>query len=45
MYSIGKINRAHGAETVEMLKSLGYIETELRKDLAGNDRMIKAIRP
>lgn len=40
-----EINRAHGAETVEMLKSLGYIETELRKDLAGNDRMIKAIRP
>lgn len=40
-----EINRAHGAETVEMLKSLGYIETELRKDLAGNDRMIKATRP
>lgn len=40
-----EINRAHGAETVEMLKSLGYIETELRKDLTGNDRMIKAIRP
>ena len=40
-----EINRAHGAETVEILKSLGYIETELRKDLAGNDRMIKAIRP
>lgn len=40
-----EINRAHGAETVEMLKSLGYIKTELRKDLAGNDRMIKAIRP
>lgn len=40
-----EINRAHGAETVEMLKSLGYKETELRKDLTGNDRMIKAIRP
>lgn len=40
-----EINRAHGAETVEMLKSLGYRKTELRKDLAGNDRMIKAIRP
>lgn len=40
-----EINRAHGAETVGMLKSLGYRKTELRKDLAGNDRMIKAIRP
>lgn len=40
-----EINRAHGAETVEMLQSLGYRKTELRKDLAGNDRMIKAIRP
>ncbi len=40
-----EINRAHGAETVEMLQSLGYRKTELHKDLAGNDRMIKAIRP
>lgn len=40
-----EINRAHGTETVEMLQSLGYRKTELRKDLAGNDRMIKAIRP
>lgn len=40
-----EINRAHGADTVEMLQSLGYRKTELRKDLAGNDRMIKAIRP
>lgn len=40
-----EINRAHGADTVEMLKSLGYRKTELHKDLAGNDRMIKAIRP
>ena len=40
-----EINRAHGAETAEMLQSLGYKEIELRKDIAGNDRMIKAIRP
>ncbi|MBR3877145.1 MAG: peptide chain release factor N(5)-glutamine methyltransferase [Bacteroidaceae bacterium] len=40
-----EINRAHGAETVEMLQSLGYKDIELRKDLAGNDRMIKATRP
>lgn len=40
-----EINRAHGAETAEMLLSLGYKEIELRKDIAGNDRMIKATRP
>ncbi len=39
-----EINRAHGSETIEMLASLGYKEIELRKDLAGNDRMIKARR-
>ena len=40
-----EINRAHGQETVEMLKSLGYTGIELRKDFADNDRMIRAIRP
>lgn len=40
-----EINRAHGTETAEMLQSLGYKEIELRKDIAGNDRMIKATRP
>lgn len=40
-----EINRAHGAETAEMLQSLGYKDIELRKDIAGNDRMIKATRP
>lgn len=37
-----EINRAHGAETIEMLATLGYKNIELRKDFAGNDRMIKA---
>ena len=40
-----EINRAHGAETVEMLANTGYKEIELRKDFADNDRMIKATRP
>ena len=40
-----EINRAHGAETVEMLAGLGYTDIELRKDFACNDRMIKGIRP
>ena len=40
-----EINRAHGAETVEMLADLGYTGIKLRKDFAENDRMIKATRP
>ena len=39
-----EINRAHGAETTEMLAGLGYTGIELRKDFADNDRMIKATR-
>ena len=40
-----EINRAYGSETVDMLASMGYKDIELRKDLSGNDRMIKALRP
>lgn len=40
-----EINRAHGAETVEMLADYGYTGIELHKDFADNDRMIKATRP
>lgn len=40
-----EINRAHGAETMEMLANIGYTNIELRKDFAGNDRMIKATKP
>lgn len=39
-----EINRAHGNDTIEMLKSLGYTNIELRKDFADNDRMIKAMK-
>jgi len=39
-----EINQAYGAETVQMLESLGYSSVELRKDIHGNDRMIKAKR-
>ena len=39
-----EINRAHGAETMEMLANIGYTNIELRKDFADNDRMIKAKR-
>lgn len=39
-----EINRAFGKETVSMLEDLGYRQVELRKDLSGNDRMVKAVR-
>lgn len=39
-----EINRAHGAEAAEMLANYGYTGIELRKDIACNDRMIKATR-
>ncbi|RLK02337.1 peptide chain release factor N(5)-glutamine methyltransferase [Tenacibaculum discolor] len=37
-----EINQYLGLETVEMLKNKGFRQIELRKDLFGNDRMIKA---
>lgn len=40
-----EINQLYGKETVEMLYSLGYKDVELRKDMSGNDRMIKARKP
>lgn len=40
-----EINRAYGSETVDMLASMGYKDIELRKDLSGNDRMIKTLKP
>ncbi len=39
-----EINRAYGQEVCSMLKNLGYINVELRKDFFGNDRMVKAIK-
>lgn len=37
-----EINRAYAKETVEMLKSFGFIEISTRQDQFGNDRMISA---
>lgn len=39
-----EINRMYGPETVRLLEGMGYGHVELRKDLSGNDRMIKAVR-
>lgn len=38
-----EINRAYGSATVRLLEDMGYARVELRRDLSGNDRMIKAI--
>ena len=39
-----EINQAYGQETVEMFQSNGYSNVELRHDIYGKDRMIKAVR-
>ncbi|MFV0238279.1 MAG: peptide chain release factor N(5)-glutamine methyltransferase [Flavobacteriales bacterium] len=38
-----EINQYYGKEIISLLKELGYQEIELRKDLYGNERMIKAV--
>ena len=37
-----EIHRDAGQTCINLLKELGFIEIELRKDISGNDRMIKA---
>lgn len=39
-----EINRAYGKEMVTMLEEMGYTRIVLRKDMFGNDRMIKAMK-
>jgi release factor glutamine methyltransferase len=36
-----EINQYLGKETVELLESLGFKNVELKKDIYGNDRMIR----
>ncbi len=38
-----EVNRRFGHEVVSLLQQMGYHEVELRKDIFGNDRMVKAI--
>lgn len=40
-----EINRDMGRETMDLLADNGFRETELRKDLSGNFRMLKALGP
>ncbi|GGG06369.1 release factor glutamine methyltransferase [Dokdonia pacifica] len=39
-----EINQYLGKETVQLLKEIGFTQVELRQDIFGNDRMIKASR-
>ncbi len=38
-----EINRQYGKATTELLSELGFIDIEMRKDILGNDRMVKAV--
>jgi release factor glutamine methyltransferase len=38
-----EINEAFGKETAGLLERLGYADVEVRKDLFGKDRMVKAV--
>lgn len=40
-----EINRRYGQEMIQLLTDTGYHNVELRRDLSGNDRMLKAINP
>lgn len=37
-----EINQYLGSETMQLLQDIGFLKLELRKDIYGNDRMIKA---
>ena len=39
-----EINQALGKETMELFRSYGYMEVTLRKDIYGNDRMVKCVK-
>lgn len=38
-----EINEAFGKETAELLREQGYVDVEVKKDLFGKDRMVKAM--
>jgi release factor glutamine methyltransferase len=41
-YLFFEINESYGAETVDMLAAKGFTQIEIRQDMAGKDRMIRA---
>lgn len=40
-----EIHRSFGAGCIQMLQNQGYIDINLKKDMSGNDRMIRAVKP
>lgn len=38
-----EINREFGKQTTDLLTEMGFKNTEVRKDISGNDRMVKAV--
>lgn len=40
-----EINRQFGKATVDLLTAMGFDNVELRKDISGNDRMVRGIAP
>lgn len=40
-----EINREKGVEVCNMLRDKGFVLIELRKDISGNDRMVRAVKP
>jgi release factor glutamine methyltransferase len=43
-YLFFEINEAKGEEVVKLLQDKGFSDIELRKDLRGRDRMVKALK-
>ncbi len=44
-YLYFEINQAKGSDIIELLKSKGFSNIELRKDISGNSRMIRGMKP
>ena len=39
-----EINQAKGTEVVQLLKEKGFVNVELKQDISGNDRMVRAMK-
>ncbi len=39
-----EINQANGLEVVQLLQARGFVDVELKKDISGNDRMVRAMK-
>ena len=39
-----EINQANGNEVVQLLKEKNFVDVEMKKDISGNDRMVRAMK-